>query len=660
MDSQPSQQKPLPWLRRADVHLSYRSGLLIVLLVALLTRIPTPFSQFSTDDYLIRAMVAGDAELYSHGFAKADPDKPFWQRLGDGFHFYHPDAGTLNFYQHYGNLSWWSSDDAKMVPWRPLSAFTHWIDFQIAPDNFAFQALHSLLYVLLMALCCYRLFWRLRPSPGLVVLASLLLIVDFSHLLNFSWIAARNVFIAMALGCLALERFLAWREGSRSALYVSLLAFIAGLFSAENSLSVLAYMGAYALFVERGTLLRRGLLLMPYLTIVVVWRGVYNMLGYGADGIGLYQDPGGNLLGFLESLLRIMPVILASMVTTLDGTVTTLAPELRIWLTVVSAIILLVCLRLIWPLVRSDAAVRFMLLGSVLAAVPASAHLYGGPRASVFASIGFFWLLAIWLRYLALSPGWRLPRFLMMGAVALHLAIPILMGFLTTSQLLPVVYVDDGRFSSVEKPLRAAGETPALVFVNTPAPHKEFYLPFEWKYRYGVLPDRLNLLAPGMVSLELTRISNRAFELEAPVGLPLHHLHEVNDLKGRHPWVSSAFAGQILQALMTSPEEPLRKGDRRHAGDLRITVLALNEDRPSRLLVEFTGDTTPDQMVWQYYDWQEREYRVMPVPAIGKTVSFPGPFDTKAGNLLNLCVGCEEGIEAQEKAEAREKADAGH
>lgn len=655
MDSQTSQQHSLPLLRRAEVYLSYRSGLLIVLLVALLTRMPTPFSQFSTDDFLIRAMVAGDARLYAHGFAKANPDKPFWQRLFDGFHFYHPEAGTRDFYQQYGNLSWWSSEDAKMVPWRPLSAFTHWVDFQIAPDNFTFHALHSLFYVLLMALSCYRLFWRLRPSPGLVVLASLLLVVDFSHLMNFSWIAARNVFIALALGCLALERFLAWRVGNRRALYASLLAFIAGLFSAENCLSVLAYMGAYALFVERGSLLRRGALLLPYLMAVVAWRGVYDVLGYGADGIGLYQDPGGNLLGFLEALVKVMPVILASMVTTLDGTVTTLAPELRIWLTVISVIILLVCLRLIWPLVRGDTAVRFILLGSVLAAVPASALLSGGPRASVFASIGFFWLLAVWLRYLVLSPGWRLPRFLMMGAVGLHLVLPMLMGFLATSRLLPVVYVDDGHFSSVEKRYRAVGADSALVIVNSPAPNKEFYLPFEWRFRHGVFPDRLNLLAPGMVSLELTRISNRAFELEAPEGLPLHHLHEVNDLKGRHPWVSTVFSGQMLQALMTSPEEPLHKGNRRLAGDLRVTVQALNEDRPSKLLVEFVGDAVPDQMVWQYYDWQERQYRAMPTPAIGQTVRFPGPFDTKAGSLLNLCVGCKEGIEAKEKTEVRAK-----
>lgn len=653
MESHSSPEKPVMFGWNLGLRLSYRTGLLIVLLAAVLTRIPTPFSQLSADDFLMRARIAGDAQLFAAGFTRAEPSKPFLQQLGDAFHFYTPESGTRDFYQNYGNLPWWSSDEAKMVPWRPLSAFTHWVDFQIAPDSFSVQALHTLLYVLVMAFAVYRLFWRLSPNPGVAVLASLLLTVDISHLMNFSWIAARNVFIATALGCFALERFLAWREGNQKALFVSLALFLAGLLSAENSLSILAYMGAFALLVEKGSLLRKGLLIMPYLVVLVAWRLVYNMLGYGADGISLYQDPGSDLAGFLETLFKVMPIILASMITTLDGVVSTMSPELRTWFAVISALILVGCLRLIWPLVKRDPYVRFMLLGSVLAAVPASALLTGGPRASVFSSIGFFWLLAMWLQDLAETRGWRVRRFLFIGVLGLHLALPTLIGFLTTSQLLPVVYVDDGRFSSVERQIRAAGTQSSLVIVNSPFPNKEFYAPFEWKYSHGILLRSLNMLAPGMVTIELTRVSDRLFELNAPAGLPLHHLHEVKGLKGQHPLTSSVYSGQILQTLMTSSEESVHKGDRRNAGDMRITVQEMNEDRPSRLRIEFEGAVTPDQMVWQYYDWKDRDYKAMPVPAIGKTVRFPGPFDTKTGSLVSLCMGCEEGIEAEKEQEAR-------
>lgn len=627
--------------------LTRRTGLWLVLLVAILTHLPTHFTEFATDDYLIRAMVAGDTALFEAGFAKADPAKGFWQRLGDGFHFYHTEQGTRDFYQRYGNLPWWSSETARMNPWRPLSALTHWVDFQLAPESYAFQSFHSLLYVLLMAWAAYRLFWRIRPEPGLAVLATLLLVVDGSHLVNFAWIAARNVFIASALACIAFERFLAWREGQLWAFPVSLLAFVAALLGAENGLSILAYLGAFLLLIDRGSWLRKGLGLAPYLLLVVGWRAVYSYLGYGASGIGLYHDPGQDPLGFLESLIQVLPVILAGMITTADGMMVTLAPELRIWLVVGSALLLVLCLLFILPLLRRDKWVQVMLLGSVLAAVPASAHLYGSARSPAFASIGFFWVFALWLQHLAQVGGWRWQRFVLAGAVTLHLVLPGLFGFLTTSNLLPVVYVGDGRFSSIEAAMQQK-HRPVLVLVNSPVPSREFYVPFEWRYRFNVVPGGVNVLAPGIVSMDLTRIGPRLFELSAPAGLPLNHQHQVNSVEGRHPNMSSAFSAQMLQGLISSADDSVQPGDERSAGNLRVTVLAMNEDRPSKLRIEMVGDTAPEDMVWQYYDWQKREYFSRSAPAVGETAHFPGPFDIKAKSLLNLCLGCEEGASRNE------------
>ena len=630
------------------LQLSYRVGLFIVLLVAVLTHLPSHFSRLGGDDFLIRANIAGDSQLYTAGFPKADPDKTFWQRMGDSFHFYSPDAGTLDFYQRYGNLTWWSSDDARMVPWRPVSAFSHWIDFQVAPDWFAFQAVHSLIYILLMAFNCYHLFWRIRPQVGLAMLASLLITVDVSHLMNFSWIAARNVFIAIALACWSLERFLAWRQGERYALAVSLLAFAISLLAAENSLAILAYMGAYLLLAEKASLLRKGIWLAPYLVVVVGWRAVYNALGYGADGIGLYIDPGRDMVEFLSSLASTLPVILGGMLTTVDSAIVTLAPEARHWYAVFSLLILLAGLSLILPLLRRDPLVRVMLLGSVLSAVPAAALMTGGPRSSIFASIGFFWILSVWLRETATQSKRRGLGFLLMGAVALHLALPALAGFLVTSELLPVSHIDTLRYTSVEQDFRrtAAAKAPELVTVNSPAPQKDYYLPFKWKFQYGVLPSGMNVLAPGFVSFELARVSREEFELYAPAGLPLNHRQEMEDLEGNHPVMAAAFGSQVLQSLMTSPEDTYHRGQHRSAGSIQVTVLELNEGRPSRLKIEFVGDSAPDQMAWQYFDWKEGEYRRMPVPSIGQTVNFPGPFDVAAASAIRLCMDCESGTGA--------------
>lgn len=629
------------FLRR--IALSYRAGLFIVLLAALLTHLPTSFGSFSTDDYLIRANTVGDAALYSHGFAKADPDKPLWRSLLDGFHFYTPDAGTLAAYREYGNLPWWTADRATMNPFRPVAAFTHWLDFQIAPDSFSFQSFHTLLYVLLFAFCGYRLFWRISPVPSVAVLAGLMLIVDFSHTLNFSWIAARNVFMAGALGCAALERFLVWRQsGSLRALAVSLLLFATGLLTAEASIALGGYLFAYLALVERCTLRRLVLLLLPYAVVVVAWRLAYNWMGFGAYGIGLYVDPGRSLADFVVSAVQTVPVMLGSLLTTVDSAIASLAPERRIWMVVASGLLALACTAVLLPLIRSSTAVRFMLAGSMLAAVPGSALISAGPRSGLFLSIGFFWLLAMWLHWLVRENTHRVNRIVLGAVLCVHLFLPALAGFLYTSQLLPVAYSSDEQFSSVARPMTAAAGRRSLVVVNSPAPNVMFYLPFEWRHEHQLVPDAMNLLAPGLVSFDLKRLSAREFELLAPSGLPLDHTQRAEDLSGHRPWVSSAYSYLLLQGLFTSPDTHMPVGFQREAGNMRITVRELVEGRPSRLRIEFTGRDQPDDMVWQWYDWKTREYRALDVPAIGETRHFAGPFDTQIASAVKLCINCDE------------------
>lgn len=643
MNRQSTTQKPITLLRGLPLRLSYRRGLLIILLVALFTHVPGPFSDLSSDDFMIRANVAGDALLFERGLIMADPALPFWQQISNGFHFFSPEAHTTDFYQQYGNLPWWSSENAKMTPWRPISAATHWLDMRIAPDSFVFQAAHTLVYILLMVAMAYRLYLRLSPDITVAMLAGLFLAADISHQISFSWVAARNVFIATALGCLALEQFLRWRQRHDGwACARSLGVFLAALLSAENSISLLAYFGAYLLLVEKTSLVRKAALLAPYLLLVLVWRAVYNWLGFGADEIGLYQDPGNDLMGFLGSVLLALPLILAGLITSVDGVLSILEPDLRGWVSLLALVVVLVCLPLIRSLLRRSAITRFILLGSVLAAVPACAQVSAGVRGGVFASLGFYWLLSLWIHQLLLERP-SAPRRGLAGLVlGLHLILPAVVGFLVTSTLMPVQITGDGQFSSVRGAYSKGGIGPSLVLVNPPSTANEYYLPFVWRFRHGVIPQSINLLAPGVVTLDVTRLSQREFEIFAPAGLPLHNEHEVNSLTGRHPVVSSVFGAQMARGLVSSPEDRLKVGERRYAGDMRVTVLAMNEDRPSRLKIELFEDGMADSMVWQYFDWKQHQFKWMKPPAIGQTIRFPGPFDVEAAGPIRLCLSCDE------------------
>lgn len=629
------------WFRHLS--LSYKSGLGIVLLVALLTHLPFSGGVLATDDYMIRAMISGDSALFEAGFTKADPDKGFWQGLNDAFHFYSPDEGTVQQYREYGNLAWWSSDDARMNPWRPLSALTHWVDFQIAPASYNFQLMHSLVYVLLFAYCAYGLFWRLSDRSSIAVLAAILLMVDFSHLVNFNWVAARNVFIVGALGCASLHRFLIWREAKTTAsLLISLSLFVLTLLSAESSIAITGYFFAWLWLVERmraGQIVRT---LFPFAVVVVAWRLVYNVAGFGADNISLYVDPVRDPAGFLASVVQSLPLRIASLILTVDSTMASMSATAKIWASLVSLLFVLACLWLIRPLLKSSPLVRFMLTGSVLAAIPACALITVGPRAGLFTSIGFFWVLSVWLHSLMAPHRSKVWKTLAGMILCLHVFLPMLLGFVYTSRLLPVVFKDDMEFESVERPLHEANGQLSLVVLNTPAPNTQFYLPFEWQLAEGVFPQSVNMLVPGFTTFDLKRLSLRDFEMHAPSGFPLSGGQPVRDLEGQEKTFSAINSYNLVQGLMTNDNDQYRAGQTFRSGDMLATVQTVENGMVTRVHIRFDDDVEMNNLVWQRYDWTTRQYHSMDAPEVGDKLRVAGPLDMQSSNQVQLCLGCED------------------
>lgn len=624
------------------MNLSYATALTIVLLTVLLTHIPMPFNNLANDDFLIRANIAGDEMLFAKGMVQANPAKGLMTGLSDAFHFFSAEKGTLTAYKEYGNLPWWSAVNPKMSPWRPITAFTHWLDYNIAPDSFQFQTFHSLIYLTLYAYCTFRLFWRLSSRSSAAVLATLLLVVDYSHFINFSWVAARNVFIAGAIGCCMLEQFIVWRQTKCViALIFSLGLFAAALLCAESSIALAGYLFAYLLFVEKATLQKMAVLLLPFALIVLVWRTLYSTLGYGAGGISLYVDPGSSPTEFLAALVSTMPALFAGTATTLDGVIPSLSPPLQPWAIALSMLIALLGLWLIKPILKRDANACFMLIGSVLAAIPASALVSGGSRSGIFISVGFFWILSLLLHDLLSHSRTRLARLFARSLLTVHLVLPALIAFLVSSMLLPVHYQSDMQYESVAKVMQQAKGRRALVVVNSRAPIREFYLPFTWRYLHGTVPESLNLLAPGMASFYLTRRSAKEYELVAPVGLPLTADTKTSSLDGSTPIMSEVYYLQMLQGLITAADFRYKEGDIRTSGDITITIMKTINGAPSQLSIQFDAAADPDSMAWQWYDWEDRQYRAMDSLNIEETRFFPGPLDLKKKNMVDLCWECE-------------------
>jgi hypothetical protein len=138
----------------------------------------------------------------------------------------------------------------------------------------------------------------------------MLFAVEDAHAMNAAWLANRHALVSLALGAGAFLAHLQWRRTGRVRALAAALALLAsGLLAGEAALGIGAYIVAWQLTLERGSLVRRLLPILPYAMLVVVWRLLYDHFGYGIAGSGLYLDPGQDPVAFAGALLERWPLL---------------------------------------------------------------------------------------------------------------------------------------------------------------------------------------------------------------------------------------------------------------------------------------------------------------------------------------------------------------
>jgi hypothetical protein len=94
--------------------------------------------------------------LYKTGMV---PEKPgtlsaaIFEQFGFSRHESRMDA-----LRDYGILPWWTPKGIKVAIWRPLTSFTHWLDYRLFPDSPELMHVHHLLWfsavIFLIAVFC--------------------------------------------------------------------------------------------------------------------------------------------------------------------------------------------------------------------------------------------------------------------------------------------------------------------------------------------------------------------------------------------------------------------------------------------------------------------------------------------------------------------------
>ena len=528
-----------------------------------------------------------------------------------------------------GVAPWWTSSDTLLSFWRPLAALTHWVDYRLWPDSAALMHAHSLLWfgaVVFIVTLLYRQFLGPAWISGL---AALFYALDESFYFPVASIANRNALISLFFGVLAVMAHDRWRRrGSRVPAILSPLCLLLSLLSAEAGISTVAYLVAYAMFVDRASWTRRALSLTPTLIVAGLWRTIYSSLGYGVRNSGLYLDPAQEPLRFVAAVLERGPILfLAQWGWPSAEVYWFISAPLQKLIWVVALSILAFVLIILLPLLRRDRVARFWAVGMLASLVPACTMSAPSNRLLLFAGLGAMGLAGQFIEGLQAKGDWA-PDSRTWQTAARGFCLVLLVsnvGVAGVGRLaMPEVasYANDVRESMLQVGSDPELENQGLVIVNSPSPLLFLYFPFLRDEQAAPLPRTTRVLAPAFAPLEVVRtdentlvVSTRSSSLLSmqppPRWVPGHTVYtlwRINDTIG-----AKGFSKQGSEPISLP--------------DVVIEVSNFDEEGlPKEATFRFAVPLADPALTWLTWDWRTWSYEPFEVPAVGESVQIAGPF----------------------------------
>ncbi|MBN1653724.1 MAG: hypothetical protein JXA30_08110 [Deltaproteobacteria bacterium] len=572
--------------------LPYRLALVSILLTA-----PSLWVGFHLDDNVGRFLLAGVAdptakqllEAYGspYGIANGKPASNLWQ-IEHGF------------------APFWTYEKLLISLWRPLSEFTHRIDFYLTPDSSFEMHAHGLLWFAALVIAVTALYRKLMGVTTVAGVASLLFAIDHTHGFTVGYMANRNATIALFFGALTLYFHDHWRtKESKKAALLAPMFFLCGLLSGESAVAIFGYLTAYTVFLDFGSLRRRITGLLPSLAVLSLWQVYYSSAGYGARGSGLYIDPIHEPIQFACAMCERIPVLALGQLLLPPAEAYNYAPKaLAVAIWIGALVFLLSFIAVALPLILRDALARFWALGSFLSLIPICTS-HPNNRLLFYVGLGAMALLAQLWHGLVDHADWLLEcklwrRFahgLIAVVTAFHLFIsPLLLPFSACSILL-----SSAVNRAVERISNEAGlKDTDLVIVNSPDYFLVKLIPMFIALEERPKPRRLRALSFGPIAIEITRLNTNT--------------------------LSVFYRGGILQTplleLYRDADIPMHKGEGIDLQGLRIEVTEITRDgRASR--VEFRFDDNLDDESFRWMKWDGEFYVPFQPPAVGATVNLP-------------------------------------
>jgi hypothetical protein len=545
------------------------------------------------DDYVHRLLLGTD-----HFFAQAT--HPL-----DIFSFGKGGTEVRSRMIEYGFLPWWTSPEWKIAFWRPISAITHWVDYQMWPTDAPLMHLHSVFWYGALILVLFLFYRRVEEHRWLAGLAVLLYALHSGHGPAVGWLANRNILVSAVLGVSALVAHLRWRqERRRSAMLVGWVLFALALLANEGGIAVMAYLISYALFVDTATRSGRVLSLVPYAVIVILWRAVFTLSGYGVAGTDIYTDPLREPIRFAEAAAERLPILLQAQWTGVPADLAYfLTPRGSAILAAVGAALLLLLTILLIPRLRRDRVARFWGLGMILAVVPCAATVPSG-RLLFFVGIGTMGLMArvigILIDHRSIEK-YKSARRVSSYVVAwtmlfIHLILPLFVLPARADQpfgppeKMRQYYFEPGDPDAVSNKVVVVVNAPSILHAAESWPR----LLTNGRPVY----ERMLVLSSVSAPVQLTKIDDRTISI----------------------WSADGLCDGMFQGLFRSRTEPFVVGEELSAADVNIEVTSISED--GRVLeAQFTFPAPLGGQSFYWIQFTPQGYQPFVLPATGESLS---------------------------------------
>ncbi|MEE2729795.1 MAG: hypothetical protein VYA55_03185 [Pseudomonadota bacterium] len=553
-----------------------------VFLITLVLTLPALGSGWLGDDYIHYALLHPDIQI---------PRANDWSLFGL-FSWVDATPERTRVLIDQGVIPWWTYEEFRYQFWRPLAELSHWLDHRLWRDSARLMHVQSLLWYLGLGWALYHLLRRMGMSQTASVAALAVYLWDSTHGLTLSWIANRNALMAALFGVLCVLGYVRWREsGAAHALALSLLWLMCSLFSGEIGISTCAYLGAYALMVDRSGPRRALLALWPYFVISVAWWVTYKLGNFGANNSDAnYIDPVESPLSFLSNLGERIPVLLFAQFGLVPADVFGFNPESMTLFALVSVIFLVLVVLVLWPLLRDSAQARFWALGCVFAAVPISATV-PADRNLLMVGIGASALLG--MLFDALAQGVLSSRLQRTGAYVLfvlHLMLaPLLMPLLSYS---PVIW-NQLMSLPMTKRMPVQTEQDQVLLFGMSMPIALATTPMRFAHHLTV-PANAWLISSRHAEFTVSRVAEDSIRIESSLGMIDEFEQTVRDLQ----------------------QEPLAVGQEVRTTAMTMTVLALDDaGSPTRLDMRFHSTGAQDVVIIY---WDGEAFRRSPLPPVGE------------------------------------------